>query len=79
MNKATAVPLALGAACAALLCLARLRRPDAISHDDLQRQLRQIHDDLFIQRRISVRSRQVLNDAHRLIHGVTKALEKQPS
>lgn len=79
MNKATAVPLALGAACAAPLCLARQRRPDRISHADLQRQLRQIHDDLFLQRRLSVRTKQVLNDAHRLIHGVTKALEKQPS
>lgn len=79
MNKACAVPLALGAACAALLCLARQRRPDAISNADLRRQLRQIHDDLFLQRRLSVRTQQVLNDAHKLIHGVTKTLEKQPS
>jgi hypothetical protein len=79
LNKASAVPLALGTACVALLCLARLCRPDRVSHADLQRQLSQIHQDLFIQRRFSVRSRRVLNDAHRLIHGVTKALEKQPS
>ena len=79
MNKTSAVPLALGAACAALLCLPRLRRPDQISYDDLQRQLRQIHDDLFIQRQMSIRSRLILNDAHRLIHGVTKTLGKQPS
>ena len=79
MNKCTAVPLALGAALAALICLARRRQPEPVSDADLRTQLRQIHDDLFIQRRLTIDNRRVLNDAHRRISGVTKALEKQPS
>ena len=79
MNKCSAVPLALGAAFAALLCLARRRQPGQFSDDEVHKQLRRIHEDLFVQRRLSVESRRVLNDAHRLIHGVTKSLEKQSS
>ncbi len=79
MNKCSAVPFALGAAFAALLCLARRRHPEQVSDADVQKQLRQIHNDLFVQRRLSIHTQSVLNDAHRLIHGVTKSLEKQPS
>ena len=79
MIKCTAVPLALGAAFAALLCLARRRQPDQFCDAEIRTQLRQIHDDLLVQRRLSVHAQRVLNDAHHLIHGVTKTLEKQPS
>ena len=79
MNKSSAVALALGAAFAALLCLARRRDPEQFSNAEVRKQLRQIHDDLFLQRRLTVESRQVLNDAHHRICAVTKALGKQPS
>jgi hypothetical protein len=62
VNNCTA--LAIGAALGALLCLVRRRRPEPVTDADLQKQLRQIHDDLFIRRRLTVESRQVLNDAH---------------
>ena len=77
--KCSLVPLALGAACAALVCLTRRQRPVPVRDPSLELRLRQIHDDLFVQRRLTIRTQQVLNDAHRLIHGVSKGLEKQPS
>ena len=46
---------------------------------DSDNQLRQIHSDLNIQRRAIHDTRSVLNDAHKLIHAVTKSLAKQPS
>ncbi len=79
MNKCSAVALALGAACAALVCLTRRQQPALAGGANLETRLRQIHDDLFLQRRLSIHIQQVLNDAHKLIHGVSKGLEKQPS
>ena len=79
MNKCSLAPLALGAACAALVCLARRQQPAPAGDPNIEKRLRQIHDDLFLQRRLSVHTQQVLNDAHKLIHTVSKGLEKQPS
>ncbi len=76
--KSSLVPLALGAACAALFCLVR-RQKTTTGNFDIEAGLRQIHKDLFLQRRLSIRTRLVLNDAQKLIHAVSKGLEKQPS
>jgi hypothetical protein len=77
MTRLCAVFGAIATAVAALYCLSRRRVEPGGA--DLPNQLRQIHADLKIQRRAIDDSRSVLNDAHRLIHGVTKTLEKQPS
>jgi hypothetical protein len=68
---------AMATAVVALYCMPRHPKPGDAG--DLPNQLRQIHADLKIQRRAIDDSRSVLNDAHRLIHGVTKTLGKQPS
>jgi hypothetical protein len=69
---------AIATAVAALYCLSH-RHLEASGSGDLPNQLRQIHADLKIQRVAIDDSRSLLNDARRLIHGVTKTLGKQPS
>ncbi|MFP5227413.1 MAG: hypothetical protein ACLGXA_07260 [Acidobacteriota bacterium] len=77
--KCSLVPFTLGAACAALFCLVRRQQPAQAAEAGLEKRLRQIHDDLFLQRRLSVRTQLVLNDAHKRISAVSKGLEKPAS
>lgn len=80
MTKLSTVSVAIAAAVAALFCLSRLRQqPAAGNTGAVLDQFRQIHSDLKIQRRAIDDSRSVLNDAHKLIHTVSKGLAKQPS
>jgi hypothetical protein len=80
LNKLCAVFAALAAAVAALIYFSRPRQKSASClTGDIPDLLRQIRRDLKEQRRSIYDSRSVLNDAHRLIHTVSKGLGKQPS
>jgi hypothetical protein len=76
VTRLSTVSVAIAAAVAALFCLSRLRQEPAGTVRD---QLHQIHSELKIQRRAIDDCRSVLNDAHKLIHTVSKGLAKQPS
>ena len=77
MTKVCAALVALAAAVAALVYFTRRRQEPAPG--DLRNLLKQIRCDLKVQRRAIYDSRSVLNDAHKLIHAVSKGLKKQPS
>ena len=80
MTRLCAVLVALAAAVAALIYFTRRREKSASClTGDIPDLLRQIRRDLKEQRRSIYDSRSVLNDAHRLIHAVSKGLGKQPS
>ena len=62
-----------GGRVAALLCLNRRSDPQQFSNAEVRKQLRRSTRTVFIQRRLTVESRQVPNDAHHHICTVTKA------
>jgi hypothetical protein len=79
LTKVCAALVALAAAVAALVYFTRRRQETAPGlNSGIHELLRQIRCDLKVQRRAIYDSRSVLNDAHKLIHAVSKGLEKQP-